>query len=145
MYGFKLSGGDIAVRGDGNVSTVTGHERIKQELACWLLEPIGTDPLYPRFGSSLNELIGSPMIEEYTSRVRREVQRVVANYIEYQKNQMNDDMLKGETVYLSNWQDSDIISSVQSIRLNAVADDLHVRVELNTVGGETVVVEQQVR
>ena len=144
MYGFRLAGGDIAVRGDGNVSVVTGAERIKQELACWLLEPLGTDVLYPGFGSTLRDIIGSPMLEEYMSRVRSEVARVVGNYIEYQKNQINESIMASEVDFLTNWQEDDVITDVGGIRMSMMADELHVRVELRLAGGENVVVEYSI-
>ena len=53
MYGLKIADGDIAVRGDGDVTQVSGAERLSQEISCWLLEPLGTDPMYPKFGSDL--------------------------------------------------------------------------------------------
>ena len=143
MYGLKISNGDFAVRGDGHVVEITGRNRIEQELAHWLLEPIGTDTLYARFGSRLGELIGSPMLDEYIAEVRSECGRVVQNYVEYQKRQMNEDLLKGETYFLKNWADDDIIESVDGITVKTVADRVRVTVKLTTAAGNRIEVAQE--
>ena len=144
MYCLKIADGDIAIRGDGNSVKLTGAERIRQELLCWLMEPLGSDTLYSRFGSSLWDKVGSPMLDEYIADVRAEVVRVVNNYVEYQNRQINADLLKGEVAFLSNWSDDDIIKSFDGVAVKAVADTLEVTVQLTTVAGSSVVVKQPV-
>lgn len=143
MYGLKVSNGDLAVRGDGNVVKITGAERIKQELSHWLLEPLGTDTLYKRFGSTLDNLVGSPILNEYLTEVRSECSRVVQNYVEYQKRQINEDRLRGEDVFMANWKSDDIINSVNGISVKTVADTVRVTVKLTTAGGTLVTVVQE--
>ena len=55
MYTLKIVNGDFAVKGDGNIVQLTGAQRIRQELACWLLEPLGTDKYYSKFGSAIGD------------------------------------------------------------------------------------------
>ena len=142
MYGLKVTNGDLAVMGDGNVVQVEGQERLQQEIAHWLLEPLGTDTLYNRFGSTLDELVGSPMLPQYIAEVRAEVGRVVQNYMAYQTRQMNEDRAKGEDVFLKNWRDGDIIETLDGIAVNAVADTLTVTVKLTTVAGSKLTITQ---
>lgn len=142
MYGLKIAGGDIAVRGDGRVSEVEGSERLRQEISHWLLEPLGTDTLYRRFGSTLGEMVGSPMLPDYIAEVRAEVSRVVGNYLEYQKRMISEDKIKGDAVFLSNWKDDDIIDTIDGIDVRSVADTLYVTVKLTTVAGTRVTVVQ---
>ena len=142
VYGFKIAAGDIAVRGDGNVQQISGRERIAQELACWLIEPLGTDTIYRRFGSTLADLIGSPVSDEVLADVRAEVYRVVGNYIEYQKRQVSEAMESGAYDFLSVWSPDDIINSFDGIDIEAVADSVQVTVKLTTAAGETVTVVQ---
>lgn len=144
MYGLKVSGGDLAVRGDGNVSEVRGADRIVQELSHWLLEPLGTDTLYERFGSTLDSMIGSPMLPEYISEVRSEVGRVVSNYVEYQKRMMREDRQRGEVTFMRNWPDDEIIDTVDGVSVTNVADRLLVTVKLTTVAGARVSVIRSV-
>ena len=143
MYGLKIVDGDFAMTGDGNIVQITGADRIRQELSHWLLEPLGTDTIYSKFGSSLWDSVGEPMIAEAISDVKSEVSRVVRNYVAYQKRQINEDMLASTDRFMKNWGYDDIIDTVNSIEVNAVADTLYVTVELTTASGETITVEQQ--
>ena len=142
MYGLKITNGDLAVMGDGNCVLVTGRERLVQEISHWLLEPLGTDSLYNRFGSTLDQIIGSPMLPEYMAEVRSEVGRVLQNYMAYQTRRMNEDRLKGEDVFLRNWSDEDIVDVLDGISVKAVADTLKVTVKLTTVAGTKLTIER---
>ena len=145
MYGLKIMNGDISVRGDGNTVEVSGVERITQEISHWLIEPLGTDKLYARFGSSLWDKVGDPMIEKYVSDVRSEVYRVVSNYVAYQKRQMQEDLALSPDLFLRKWGDNDIIDNFRGVDVNAVADTLYVTVKLTTASGTDFEVTQQVR
>ena len=142
MYGLKVTNGDLAVMGDGNCVLVEGRERLAQEISHWLLEPLGTDALYNRFGSTLDQIIGSPMLAEYIAEVRTEVGRVLQNYMAYQTRQMNEDRLKGDEVFLKNWKDEDIIDAVEGLSVKAVADTLKVTIKLFTVAGTRLIIER---
>jgi len=142
MYGLKMADGDIAVRGDGNVTEISGRERIEQELSHWLLEPVGTDTIYGGFGSTLQDCVGNPMLDEYISDVRSEVLRVLGNYIEYQNRMIKRDRERDVSTYLRNWPDEDIVVSVSRIDVTAVADTLKVRIELTTAAGTTIYVNK---
>ena len=122
MYGIKVVNGDFSVKGDGNVTEITGAERIMQELSHWLIEPLGTDTIYKRFGSTLWDSVGNPMLDEYINEVKSEVARVVSNYVAYQKRQINEDMVKGTDRFMRNWDYDDIIDRVVSIDVKALPD-----------------------
>ena len=138
MKTLKIANGDIAVLGDGNTVKLTGPDRIKQDLALWILEPLRTDVMYPGFGSKMGSLIGSPATYDSISQIRSEVVRIVDNYIAYQKRQI--EIYKGSSAQdsLDAWKAADVIGSVDVIRVTAVADTCRVEVQLTTVGGETV-------
>lgn len=142
MYTFKLVDGDIAVRGDGNIQKISGAERIEQELACWILEPLGSDAMYPRFGSKLSESIGSPALDEYLLDIRAEVTRVVNNYIAYQQRQVDKYRSGSEQDFIDAWNDDDLISVVNGIDISVLADTVQVTVTLTTAGGRSVRVSQ---
>ena len=142
MYGIKVVNGDLNIMGDGNAQEITGVERIEQELSHWLLEPLGTDTIYTRFGSELWDSVGDPQIQEYVDDVRIEVQRVVENYMAYQTRQAKEDLAVSTERFMKNWGDNDIIERLDGIDVKAVADSLYVTVKLTTVGGEQVTVVQ---
>lgn len=143
VYGIKVVNGDLAIMGDGNAKEITGVERIRQELSHWLLEPLGADTIYERFGSSLWDSVGNPMTSEYIEEVRREVSRVVSNYVAYQARQVKEDLARSTERFLKDWGDDDIIDSVNEISVRAVADTLYVTVKLTTAGGRQIVIVQQ--
>ena len=142
MYTLKIVDGDLAVRGDGNVTQLTGGDRISQELACWLLEPLGTDKVYGKFGSTLEDMVGLPILQDYLDDVRIEVERVVNNYVAYQRGQIKA-LCSGNTQdALNSWNDDDVIAAVDSIEVEAVADTVKVTVTLTTASGRGVTVSQ---
>ena len=143
MYGLKVVNGDIAVMGDGNVKQVVGRERLIQELSHWLIEPMGTDSIYEKFGSKLWDSVGDPMIDESIDDVRMEVSRVVTNYMAYQSRKMKEDLAISSDRFLKNWADDEIIDSIDAIDVSAVADTLYVTVKLTTADGSQVVIQQQ--
>ncbi len=143
MYGIKIAGGDIVVRGDGDVVEISGAERVQQELSHWLMEPLGTDPIYVNFGSTLWDSVGNVASEEHINEVRDEVSRVVSNYVAYQKRQISEDMAKGQGRFMRNWGYGDIIKSVDGIDVSAVADTVYVQVKLTLADGTSVTVNQQ--
>jgi phage baseplate assembly protein W len=141
MYGLKLTDGDIAVRGDGDVTRVTGEERLTQELSCWLLEPLGFDQLYPGFGSTLGQHIGQPLTSDQMNAVSAETARVVGNYVAYQQVLMENSPLTASQ-FLDVWTDSDVIQSVRSIGVSSVTDTCSVKITLRTGNDQLVTVTQ---
>lgn len=139
MYNLKIVDGDLAVQGNGDLVQISGPERIAQELSCWVLEPLGTDFIYPKFGSDLNEHIGSIMSQDELLEVRSEVTRLVRNYVTYQQRQISEANLSG---LVNVWHDNDIVQRIDSIEVQNVADTIEVSVSLTTVGGDRVSVRQ---
>ena len=144
MYTFKIVDGDLAVRGDGNITQLTGAQRIRQELACWLLEPLGTDRFYSKFGSTVGDMIGSPAIEDYLNELQVEVERVVNNYVSYQRGQIQALRSGNAADAINSWSDDDVIASVNSIEVEAIADTVKVTVTLSTAAGQGITVSQVV-
>lgn len=139
MYDLKIVDGDLAMRGDGDLVQISGPERIAQDLSCWVLEPLGTDFIYPRFGSDLSDHIGSVMSADELLEVRSEVTRLVRNYMAYQQRQVSNADIAG---LVNVWKDDDIVQRLDSIDVSAVADTIEVSVSLTTVGGNRVSVRQ---
>ena len=144
MYGLKIVNGDLAVQGDGNITELTGHERLEQELSCWILEPLGTDRMYSNFGSTLDGYVGSPIIDEYLIDIRAEVTRVVNNYIAYQRQQIQEARNSSTASFINAWRPDDIISSLDDIQIESMADTVKVVVKLTTMTGDEISVEQVV-
>lgn len=133
QYSLKLVDGDIAIRGDGNATVVSGRERIAQDLSCWCLEPIGSDPMYPGFGSDLSSRIGEVNSRLQHQQVVSEVSRVCANYVAYQQRQLAE---VSAASYMSNWSEDDIVSSIRNVSAKSSRDTIEVDVDVTTVAGE---------
>ena len=141
MYQFKLANGDIQMEYDGSIDKVTGADRIAQDLACWLLEPMGTDAVYRRFGSTLWSKIGEPIVGDKLAEIRSEVKRVVDNYIAYNQSQFKAASKYSADYFARSWGNDVMITELVGIDVSTVADTVNVVVKLATTGG-TVTVNQ---
>ena len=141
MYCLQIRDGDLVLDGGGNVATVSTSERIKQDLACWLMEPLGTDFGYPSFGSSIHDFIGTPMWESTRSRIASEVGRVVSNYIAYQRGIYDDHITHGDDL-LAIYSLGDILSGEYSVQVTGETDTIRVRVSVRTEGGQSIEIDE---
>jgi len=125
LRGLKISNGDLAVRGDGQIELVSGPKRIEQDLNCWTLEPLKTDKLYPRFGSTLSRYIGAISSKENYGEIRSEVTRIVNNYMAYQQRR-----IEGSSAFdMHNvWTPDEVINAISIVRV--VPEDINVQVEV---------------
>lgn len=142
MNGLKITDGDLALQGNGDVVQISGAERIAQELSCWLLEPLGSDRLYTGFGSDIGDQIGTIIDSDALLAVKTEVVRVVKNYIAYQQNQMTNAKADNLTDFVNAWNEDDIISTINSVSVTSDSTTVTVVVSLTTAGGSSVTVTQ---
>ena len=142
MNGLKITDGDLALQGNGDVIQISGAERIAQELSCWLLEPLGSDRLYTGFGSDISDQIGTIIDSDALLAVKTEVVRVVKNYIAYQQNQIKNAKADNLTDFVNAWNKDDIISTINSISVTSGSTAVTVVVSLTTAGGSSVTVTQ---
>lgn len=52
-YSLKIQDGELALGGT-SIATVTGNEKLLQDLKCAILERVGTDSAHPQYGSYLD-------------------------------------------------------------------------------------------
>lgn len=140
MYDLKITDGDLAVRGDGNITKIYGTERIVQDLSCWILEPFNTDPMYSRFGSTVWDMIGTTVTSDNLGQLKAEITRVVNNYYEYQQRQISQAVGNGTFNYA--FPNDEVIGSIDSIDVSAIADSVSVVVKLTMASGNQIAVEQ---
>lgn len=140
MYDLKITDGDLAVRGDGNITKIYGAERIVQDLSCWILEPFNTDPMYSRFGSTVWDMIGATVTNDRLGQLKAEITRVVNNYYEYQQRQISQAVGNGTFNYA--FPNDEVIGSIDSIDVSAIADSVSVVVKLTMASGNQIAVEQ---
>lgn len=145
MYGLKIVDGDLSLRDDGRTNLVSGAERVAQDLSCWLLEPVGTDVMYPRFGSALDRYIGSVVDGSTFGDVDREVWRVANNYLQHQqkRRELSQEELTANE-YAQVWSRNDVVAALSEAGIGAYGDtisiDIGIAMEDSTtaVMGETI-------
>lgn len=140
MQTFALSGGDLVLRA-GRFATVSGHQKISQDLRCALLEPVGNDRFHPAFGSLIDSYIGGLLDSDTEFLVRQEVARVVNNYVAVQQDRIARD---GQQGVKSRFAAAEIVAAVTDIKLTPLDDSLSVLVSLQTLENQTVTLSTSV-
>ena len=112
-------------------------------VGAWLMEPVGSDPMYPKFGSKLWGMIGTPIVDDTEGTVKSEVRRVVSAYKSYQ-DYLRDQYSRSAVADSGAWRAQDVVKSVGAPRVSAVADTVRVVVNLRTEAGDDVTVDQTV-
>jgi len=139
---WQISDSDLSVRGDGWLNELTGWRRVAQEMACWLMEPVGTDPMYPKFGSRLHEMIGEPATPENVAVVRSEASRVLSNYAAYAKRQVEDSRTQDAATFLEMWGNGEVLQSIRSVDVSAQGDTVRISVSFSMSDGTVGTLEQ---
>lgn len=65
-FDFKVVNGDLVIGSNGDFETVTGTEKLIQDILKMLLTPVGSNIFFPWYGSLLSSaMIGSPMDDQF--------------------------------------------------------------------------------
>lgn len=140
MKTLALQSGDLVVGSDGH-KTITGSQRIRQDLALALGEAYGNDRFHPTWGSTLPNYIGRPMSSDSEMLVRSEVARVVQGYIDTQRAEVLNDNLTGRR---SRFTTADVVSRLNAISTVLRYDTIKVKISLTTKSGESLAVSRSV-
>lgn len=146
-WSFQLQNGDLSPFGPGGLAVVTGSQKLVQDLRCWLLESVGTDPLHLDYGSNLDggkspdgtiieSNIGSVIDKQHLLAIESEVRRVLNAYQEQQVNRLYRDQqaLGGKNTFSA----GEILYSIQSVQVTTVGDVVVVQVGIQTADGQSV-------
>lgn len=139
---FRILNGDLALTGDRTFDIVSGRDKLIQDLTLWVLERIGSDPLTPTFGSTLDggiingaevpSFIGEVMTQGRINEIRAEVNNLLNQY-----QQLQLAKIQAETVQYggSTTLDPDeVLKSIDSITTATSGTIIIVRVALTTLG-----------
>lgn len=141
MQTLALVNGDLVIGGAGGYATLSGVERIRQDLTLALWEEYGTDRFHPRFGSIIKQYLGSPITPELQQLVKAEVNRVIQNYIAIQQ----AEVVRGTQYDVTGRYDtSDVVRSLDQIDVRTTLDAIYVMAALTTLARERVTVSRQV-
>lgn len=141
MQSLALVNGDLVIGGAGGYATLSGVERIRQDLTLALWEEYGTDRFHPRYGSIIKQYLGSPITPELQQLVKAEVNRVIQNYIAIQQ----AEVIRGTQYDVTGRYDtSDVVRSLDQIDVRTTLDAIYVMAALTTLARERVTVSRQV-
>lgn len=141
MKTLALQNGDLVVTYGGH-KTVSGRQKIAQEIALALGEPFGFDPYQKDMGSTLDDFFGEPINDMTDAMIEAEVIRVVNKYISVQQRQVLQDNLQQRQ---SRFDSSDVVTGVDSVSVTSNLDTILVQLVLRTASGGQVQVSRTVQ
>ena len=131
-YSLMLSGGDLSTA-SSMLQTVSGTEKLKQDIHAWLTEAYQIDRFHPKYGSLMTSYIGQPMNVDSVFAIQVEVARVLSNLQSYQKQMYQQD----PTLYSPN----ELLDYVDDISTVFDQDRLRIGITFRTATGYTAYTE----
>lgn len=141
MYQLSLVGGDLMIGTDGGYLTLTGADRIRQDLALALNDYFGSDRFHPGWGSIVTDYLGSVNDAQAQALVKAEVNRVLQNYLIIQQQGVVQQSMTGVT---GSYSTADVVRSVDDITVQALMDAIFITVRLSTTAGQTITLNRVV-
>jgi hypothetical protein len=138
-WSFAIQNGDLALSAS-DYAIVTGEDKLIQDLTCYILERMGTDPNHPDYGSLLNggidgngtvfpSILGVNESAVVQARVQGELQRILLAYQNLQlARAKNDIALYGKTTFSR----GEVLLSVDSFKMQTAFDTLSVTIGIST-------------
>jgi hypothetical protein len=141
-WSLAITNGDLSF-GSAGLNVVTGASKLTQDLACDILEPMGTDPLHPSFGSVIDGgvdtngnyiqgVIGQINDSATGTAVGNEVSRICENY---QTQQIARNQADVATYAKSTLTADEALLAVLNIQVEQIQDQALVTATLQTGAG----------
>ncbi len=152
-WSLSISGGDINIGGLNGLGRVTGRQKLVQDLKCWILESVGTDPLHPEFGSTLDGgemadgtvvdgVIGQVIGNEVLLQIESELLRVLNAYRENQIKILDNEQstYSGQTSLTPD----EILLSINNVEVSPFSTTVVARISITTAANSQIVFTQPV-
>ena len=123
-YSLRLVDGNLNPVGSA-LQTVSGREKLLQDLDCWFRENYRVDHHHPTYGSVLDSYIGGVVDEETAFLVKTEVIRVLTGYQQLQIKRFMDN----PEIY----QRGELIEDIESVEAEVLYDSVYILAKLRTV------------
>jgi phage baseplate assembly protein W len=134
MKTIAVSNGDIQLN-SGKIQFVTGSNKLFQDLARWLQEPLGTGFTSPGFGSLLTSMVGGTQNSGTVTTITNEITRIIQLY----QGQQTIELQQAQNVaQLSNWNKSEIIQNIVSVDVTIQNSSIIAAVTINTLSGNVI-------
>lgn len=132
---------------------MSGQHKLIQDLKNWLLEPRGTDPMHPDYGSTLDggtltdgtfaaSAIGGLITGEQLMIIEGELRRVLNEYQRQQVDRINREIIlyAGKNTYST----GELLASIEDISLTQIQTTVVARITLKTANGDSLAFTQAV-
>ncbi len=151
-WSFHIKNGDLNLSGPGGFAVVTGTQKLIQDIKNWLLEPRGTDPINPGFGSILDggslpdgsqsdSMLGTVSRESLIG-IESEIRRILSAYQQQQllRLQRETIQLDGKNTFAA----GEILASVNEVTVDQIGDIAVARIFITTQSGQPLSFSQPV-
>lgn len=138
--------GDLVV-GNGRMATVTGSQKLVQDLRCWVLQRMGSDPYQLGYGSLIEGgvqpngvVVESPIgmvitnWGEVESFISSDIQRIVSLYQNEQSRRIREDQSIYNKITLT---PDEILKSLDNITYEVQEDTLNVVIHISNMAGQS--------
>jgi phage baseplate assembly protein W len=136
----SIASGDLSVTGR-HYDTVSGKDKLMQDLRCALIEQVGDDPATPNFGSQFESdtYLGQNYTEMLAEEARVEVMSILQNYQVAQLTKIQTETItyNGKNTL----SEGEVIDSIDSVDSVFSGDTLVIRVQLTTIAGDQVKID----
>lgn len=135
--------GDLAIGPGRAFETVSGKQKLLQDLRLWVLERIGLDPSTPTFGSrfdggfingeEVSGFVGQIDSQEMLMAIRNETIELIQRY-----QAMQFDKIRNEAIMFggdNTLDEGEVIDSIDDINVKSIGTTVLVQVRLLTIDG----------
>ena len=141
-WSLQLRNGDLALNGV-QLGTVSGSNKLIQDLRCALLEPMGTDDMHPSYGSLIDggrrpdgtqapSMLGSMNWNSVALQIRAEIRRIAT---EHRNRQLARARTDQNTYGKPTLDSGELLINITNITMQQVQDTMIVHVELEVGDG----------
>lgn len=134
MITLAVENGDL-VLANGSFSTLTGPDKVSQDIEIAVLTPYGSDRFHPRYGSIFGAYIGTPSNSSTSSLIQTEMLRIIQNYMAVQLSKVKAAAQAG---LASPFAQGELVQSAGAINVQQQLDMFQVTASVNTASGEQV-------
>jgi len=123
-----LEDGDLSVR-SSRAQLVSGQDKLKQDLDCWLKETYGSDRFHPLYGSVLGQYVGGVINDNTAFFLKSEIIRVLTNFQKLQ--------LRRVQANPASFSSQQLLDEIVSVVTSANYDTINAVISYNTATGTT--------
>jgi phage baseplate assembly protein W len=126
-----LVGGDLAIQ-NRSFQTVSGKDKLFQDLKCQILEPLGSDPATPTYGSTIEDTIGGVTTPELLLNLKAELTDLLERYQSDQLEKIQEEIIRysGQTTL----DPDEVVKSIDAIDIVQSFDTIILRITITTIG-----------